>query len=136
MSTYSDKLTDPRWQKKRLRVFERDNWKCVQCKRKDVSLHVHHKKYHKSGDPWRTDIQSLETLCSSCHEMEKNDGLLKIRTVRDGNEFFPKHPKRCRRYRKNNILAPCFVIYRLDACQYAIQWDLKYDNILYCLGGP
>jgi hypothetical protein len=27
---YSDKLKDPRWQKKRLEVFERDGW-CCQC---------------------------------------------------------------------------------------------------------
>jgi hypothetical protein len=26
---YSDKLKDPRWQKKRLQIMERDNWCCL-----------------------------------------------------------------------------------------------------------
>ncbi len=29
--TYSEKLRDPRWQKKRLQIFERDGWKCRVC---------------------------------------------------------------------------------------------------------
>ena len=28
---YSEKLRDPRWQKARLKVLERDNWTCVNC---------------------------------------------------------------------------------------------------------
>ena len=27
--SYSDKLKDPRWQRKRLEIFERDNWTSV-----------------------------------------------------------------------------------------------------------
>jgi 5-methylcytosine-specific restriction endonuclease McrA len=29
--TYGDKLKDPRWQKRRLEIFKRDEWTCQQC---------------------------------------------------------------------------------------------------------
>jgi hypothetical protein len=31
---YAKALQHPRWQKKRLRVFQRDKWMCTQCKDK------------------------------------------------------------------------------------------------------
>lgn len=40
--TYKEKLKDPRWQKKRLEIFDRDGWKCVECGDKDSTLNVHH----------------------------------------------------------------------------------------------
>jgi hypothetical protein len=66
MSTYSDKLKDPRWQKKRLEILERDNWTCQWCQDTQNTLHVHHMKYN--GDPWDADSDHLITLCYSCHE--------------------------------------------------------------------
>ena len=30
--TYTELLKDPRWQKKRLEIYERDNFTCNQCK--------------------------------------------------------------------------------------------------------
>lgn len=29
--SYAEKFKDPRWQKKRLKIMERDNWKCCEC---------------------------------------------------------------------------------------------------------
>ncbi len=72
--TYSDKLKDPRWQKKRLQILERDNWKCKKCSDEETPLHVHHLEYN--GDPWETDNKYLVTLCEHCHnavELFKND---------------------------------------------------------------
>lgn len=63
---YSEKLKDPRWQKKRLAIFERDGWKCVACDAKDKTLHVHHSSYH--GEPWEAPDEELDTLCDYCHE--------------------------------------------------------------------
>ena len=63
--TYSDKLRDPRWQKKRLKILERDGWKCKYCESEDIELHVHHKKY--KGLPHDADDEDLETLCKNCH---------------------------------------------------------------------
>lgn len=68
MTTYSEKLKDPRWQKKRLQILERDKWTCQHCKSTDKTLHVHHTIYYKGFAPW--DYEDLEyiTLCWDCHE--------------------------------------------------------------------
>jgi hypothetical protein len=65
--SYSEKLKDPRWQKKRLEVFNRDKFACLCCGRKDQTLHVHHLRY--AAEPWDTPMDHLETLCEQCHEM-------------------------------------------------------------------
>jgi len=66
MSAYSDKLLDPRWQKRRLEVFERAKWQCQACYSKDDTLHVHHLVY-TAGEPWEEPVQNLECLCEHCH---------------------------------------------------------------------
>jgi 5-methylcytosine-specific restriction endonuclease McrA len=66
MSDYLKKLKDPRWQKKRLKIFERDSWKCSECGRDDFMLAVHHLKYTVT-DPWDEPDNNLKTLCSKCH---------------------------------------------------------------------
>ena len=68
--TYSEKLKDPRWQKKRLEIFQRDDWKCLGCEASHTTLHVHHLKY--SGEPWEVENEFLETLCESCHEIRES----------------------------------------------------------------
>jgi len=65
MTTYLEKLKDPRWQKKRLEIFQRDDWGCVECGNIKLTLHVHHEEY--SGNPWETSGDKLKTLCESCH---------------------------------------------------------------------
>lgn len=65
---YADKLKDPRWQKLRLAVFDRDKWTCLKCGEQVKTLHVHHLSYAASGDPWDTPIGDLETLCCDCHD--------------------------------------------------------------------
>ena len=71
MSLYSEKLKDPRWQKKRLGILDRDDWACQHCGSKDRTLHVHHIKY-ESHDPWETDDKWLLTLCAECHEYDRD----------------------------------------------------------------
>lgn len=68
MSAYSEKLKDPRWQKRRLQVFERDQWKCRLCHHIDRPLHVHHRWYE--GEPWDAPDEALVTLCEDCHAIE------------------------------------------------------------------
>jgi hypothetical protein len=63
---YSEKLKDPRWQRKRLEVLSRDGWACMACADKTSTLQVHHKFY--SGNPWDAPMDGLETLCEKCHE--------------------------------------------------------------------
>lgn len=71
--TYKEKLLDPRWQRKRLEVLNRDNWTCQACYSTDRTLHIHHLDYEKDADPWDYPDFYLQTLCSDCHEeYEKN----------------------------------------------------------------
>jgi len=69
--SYWQKLKDPRWQKKRLEIFTRDNFTCLNCESKDKTLHVHHTAYVKGLEPWEYS-QSLITLCEPCHQ-ERSD---------------------------------------------------------------
>jgi 5-methylcytosine-specific restriction endonuclease McrA len=72
-SSYLEKLKDPRWQKKRLQILERDGWKCAWCDNADDTLHVHHLWYGKNQEPWESDTNSLITLCEFCHEWESEN---------------------------------------------------------------
>ena len=66
--TYSEKLKDPRWQKKRLEILQRDEFMCQLCQDTESTLVIHHYKY--SGEPWEVEDKYLMTLCESCHESE------------------------------------------------------------------
>jgi len=64
---YAEKLKDPRWQKKRLQVFERDNWTCQICGNTKETLCIHHKYYEKDKEPWDYEDDCYQTLCELCH---------------------------------------------------------------------
>lgn len=68
--TYSDKLKDPRWQRKRLEVLQRDSFTCQKCLDTTKTLHVHHRYYLPNTDPWDYELKTLVTLCFECHEQE------------------------------------------------------------------
>jgi hypothetical protein len=72
-SEYYEKLKDPRWQKKRLEVFQRDEFTCQSCLDGENTLTVHHRYYDKNVEPWDYPLKSLVTLCESCHQMEYED---------------------------------------------------------------
>jgi len=83
---YVEKLKDPRWQKKRLEIFERDKWTCNCCGSKEKTLCVHHLFYFKDKDPWEIHDGFLLTLCEDCHSIEKEpdeDCSIKDSIVRD-----------------------------------------------------
>lgn len=67
--SYNEALKDPRWQKKRLEILERDDWTCKICDSKDKTLHVHHKYYTEETrkEPWDIFSSALVTLCEDCH---------------------------------------------------------------------
>lgn len=65
--TYSDKLRDPRWQKKRLLIFQRDDWACLDCGSKTRNLQIHHLRYFSNTEPWDYPNELLQTLCEVCH---------------------------------------------------------------------
>lgn len=67
MKTYSEKLKDPRWQKKRLEIMDRDSWACQDCGKDNGTLNVHHLRYINGKKPWEYKNNYLITLCDSCH---------------------------------------------------------------------
>ena len=70
--TYSEKLKDPRWQKKRLEILNRDEWTCQKCHCTSKTLHVHHRYYEADCEPWDYMDHILVTLCIDCHEEEES----------------------------------------------------------------
>jgi len=77
--SYSRKLRDARWQRVRLKVMERDAWRCQasDCRSpENTMLHVHHKQYFPQRDPWDYPLENLITYCEKCHEAQhvKPDG--------------------------------------------------------------
>lgn len=67
MSEWLDYYKDSRWQEKRLRIMDRDGWKCHDCGSRDA-LSVHHAHYQGGLMPWEYPDVSLVTLCQTCHE--------------------------------------------------------------------
>lgn len=67
-SDYRKQWKDPRWQRKRLEIFSRDNFTCKNCSNTDAELNAHHLYYIKGAKPWEYKNSALVTLCSSCHD--------------------------------------------------------------------
>ena len=68
---YYKLLKDPRWQKKRLEVMERDHFGCVNCGDNESTLNIHHLIYFPNKKPWEYRKDLLITLCEECHNEEK-----------------------------------------------------------------
>ena len=68
--SYAEKLTDPRWQRKRLEVFYRDKFTCQACGDYTKTLHVHHLIYKTNAAPWDYLDEELQTVCEDCHRGE------------------------------------------------------------------
>lgn len=80
MKTYAEKLKDPRWQRKRLEILQRDDFTCRACGAKTETLHVHHIRYFRGRNPWDYKEFYLVTLCERCHESEEDE--IKAATVK------------------------------------------------------
>jgi hypothetical protein len=66
--TYSEKLRDPRWQKKRLKIMRYAHWRCQICGAKDSTLHCHHSYYTRGKEPWQYPDGAIICICEGCHE--------------------------------------------------------------------
>lgn len=74
MASYREKLTDSRWQQKRLEIMSRDLFECQKCHCQDHSmLAVHHRHYINGREPWDYPGELLITLCNKCHHVEENN---------------------------------------------------------------
>ncbi len=69
---YQDDMKNVSWQKKRLKILERDNWSCKSdcCKKRSQKLEVHHVDYIPDLKIWEYPDDMLLTLCSDCHTKE------------------------------------------------------------------
>ena len=66
---YNELLKDGRWQMKRIKILERDHFRCVRCGKsaeEGTQLHVHH-KFYDGRAPWEYEDKDLITLCEDCH---------------------------------------------------------------------
>jgi len=77
MRTYQarpkSKYADPRWQRKRLEVMQRDGFACICCKEDKETLNVHHSYYVAGRDLWEYPTTTLFTLCHKCHKEHSED---------------------------------------------------------------
>lgn len=63
-----EQYKDPRWQKRRLQIMERDKFGCQSCGLTGRTLNVHHFVYKRGKDIWDYKDDELITLCNECHE--------------------------------------------------------------------
>lgn len=77
---YAAKLRDPRWQRKRLEILERDQFCCRWCDSSEKELHVHHNFYISGLEPWDYEQEALTTVCKDCHKMLTGQ-LARLRTA-------------------------------------------------------
>lgn len=90
--SYFDDLQSPLWQRKRLKIMERDNWRCCLCGTDKNSLTVHHLYYASSKKPYEYDDDALVTLCKDCHatahnEISKISSLIAFSVLRERKDF-------------------------------------------------
>jgi len=68
ISSYSEKLKDIRWIKKRNLIKQRADNKCEDCGVADHRLEIHHCYYIYGYEPWEYPTSSLRCLCQICHK--------------------------------------------------------------------
>lgn len=66
--TYWEKLKDPRWQKLKNSILDREKYTCQICGDTENTLHIHHGYYTKDYEPWDYHPDTLWCLCKDCHE--------------------------------------------------------------------
>ena len=64
---YHQLLKDGRWQRRRLEIMQRDDFKCTKCGTTN-DLNVHHLRYIEGRKPWEYENADLVTLCGDCHK--------------------------------------------------------------------
>ena len=105
--TYKDQLRDPLWQKKRLTILERDNFRCSLCGDDRTNLQIHHKKYINGLMPWEYPDETLATLCNCCHAFVELNKRIHGFLIEDFKAVYIRIPKSTlsiRLYRLNETI--------------------------------
>lgn len=127
--TYSDKLKDPRWQKKRLEIFKRDNFTCQICGETTKPLNVHHEEYN--GEPWEIADNKLLTICETCHQ-NKHVTLRKIKSMETLDEIIKDYtPEMIDDISEILLLLKSkeTAKHKIDFLLYGFKYCLKIDKI-------
>ena len=97
-NNYSNKLTHPKWQKKRLEILQRDNFTCTLCSDTETELHIHHKEYIYGNDVWDYENSNFQTLCKYCHTLTELSKKQNEKSLFGWNllEIFQQRPDRYR----------------------------------------
>lgn len=130
MTKYFEKLKDPRWQKKRLKILERDNWSCQRCGENESTLHVHHKKYLPGKDPWDIPENLLITLCAECHYGEREGWRNHMSGLEEAlkENFLSDHL-----YNFLNGFLNIHIAQHPDVTADVIEWALKTPEVMRAL---
>jgi len=91
--SYYEQLEDPRWQKTRLKIFERDKWCCLECKAVDKTLCCHHICYIKDLKVWKYPDRFLKTLCRDCNKKIGNNVFI-FNSLGEANDYFKEKGKK------------------------------------------
>lgn len=131
---FFDQYKDPRWQKKRLEILQRDNFTCIMCNDSESLLHVHHEEYIKNRKPWEYENDKLTTLCEDCHslakEIETSQKILYRKKYGDTSFYVAAWPYELTIYIKNKesneiSFIGSIPIQKLDdITTYIINWNM------------
>lgn len=113
---YSAKLADPRWQRKRLEIFNRDNWTCQHCKDKTTQLEIHHTEYWAGKQPWDYPDDMLITVCRNCHGAEQ---------VRFKHEEYLLKALKTRGFLAYEILAIAQMVDTMDHFRKTLKFNIR-----------
>ena len=126
-TSYSEKLRDPRWQKMRLEIMERDKFTCCHCGDSKKTLNVHHLAYAKGAAPWEYDPSNLITLCEDCHELAE-ERITKIRTMAGGRSDYLMKGL-CRILHAQAAIAPYDDALLVEATEAFLSFLEAYEKI-------
>lgn len=119
---YKDQLKSPKWQKKRLEIFNRDEFKCKSCHRTDIELNAHHKLYINGLNAWEYKDNIYVTLCCNCHTQ------LHLSNSHLNHKFF-KFSERC--INDYSICTDKYICELLNEslkCRYNTFFDFLFHN--------
>ena len=71
--TYKEQLQRPEWQRKRLEIMQRDDFRCCLCHDNTKQLHIHHVYYDNTLKVWEYDNEAMVTVCEDCHVIIHRD---------------------------------------------------------------
>lgn len=113
--SYAEMLKDPRWQKRKTEILNRDNFTCQLCGDTKNTLHVHHFRYINGRKPWEYANEDLITLCEDCHNKT--------------------HEEINKQSMSEIHIGDVFLYYHSDYEDYLMCYDIDYNNKIVYLGG-